>query len=316
MAQNQQAIIIKRINKAEGGHHGGAWKVAYADFVTAMMAFFLLLWLLNSVPQETLEGISNHFTPTIATKTTGGSNQILSGKAITETAAVTQDLPPPKAGTGGQEASKPEDTRDREDEQFRQAEENLKQAVESLPQLRQLKDSLLIDNTPEGLRIQLLDREGFALFPSGSAEPYLHTKRLLEQVSKVVLSMPQKLSIAGHTDAVPFKGDQGRTNWELSADRANAARRTMMEFAVPVERVRQVVGRADVEPLVVEDPKHPRNRRLAIVLLRGTGSGMPAPPRDAPRRLQETLPGLDKIRERQLQEGTAQPGGAPPAKPK
>ncbi len=342
-----QPIIIKKVNKGHGGHHGGAWKIAYADFVTAMMAFFLLLWLLNSVTQEQLEGISNYFAPVTASTSTSGSGDILGGKTITEEGAsesstsrdaVTVDLPPPKAGSGGEtEAeesgnpdSQPVDPSEEaieqqrkqiEQEQFEQAKEELEQTIAGIPQMRQLANSLLIDNTPDGLRIQLVDQDGLAMFPSGGADMYLHTKRLLETVAKVILDMPQKLSISGHTDAVPFVSQSGYSNWELSADRANAARRELEHFAVPEERMSQVVGKAATEPLLADDPNNSRNRRLSIILLRGTGEtlvdaeatpeGAAAPatrPASRPKPADEALPGLNAIKKQQL-EGAGNPLG-------
>jgi chemotaxis protein MotB len=246
----KQPIIIKKIKKGGHGHHGGAWKIAYADFVTAMMAFFLLLWLLNSVTQEQLEGISNYFAPVSASKSTSGSGDILGGKTISEPGAsqsstsrdsVSVDLPPPKAGKGSQEnqgasENKAESTqgeaseealKQAEQQQFEKAKQDLKNTIAGIPNMKRLQESLMIDNTPEGLRIQLVDQDGLAMFPSGSAEMYLHTRRLLELVANVVASMPQQISVSGHTDAVPFVSDTGYSNWELSADRANSARRAL-----------------------------------------------------------------------------------------
>ena len=220
----KQTIIIKRIKKGGGGHHGGAWKIAYADFVTAMMAFFLLLWRLNSVTQEQLEGISNYFAPVSASKSTSGSGDILGGKTITEEGAsesstsrdsVSVDLPPPKAGKGSQdnqsesesesEASgkaTEEAVKQAEEQQFEKAKQELEDTISGIPNMKRLQESLMIDNTPEGLRIQLVDQDGLAMFPSGSAEMFLHTRRLLELVAKVIAKMPQQISVSGHTDAV------------------------------------------------------------------------------------------------------------------
>ena len=295
MVDQLQPIIVKKIIKKGGGHSGGAWKIAYADFVTAMMAFFLLLWLLNAVTQEQLEGIADHFSPVSVSRENSGSDGVLGGKVLAEEGAktattsrtsVTMDLPPPRAGAGGDSAVNSEPETDSpppeaaaaeeaqkklEEEQFKKAEKELKEAIKSIPSLRQLKDSLLIDNTPEGLRIQLVDQKGLAMFPSGGANMFLHTKKLLELVSKVILSMPQKLAISGHTDAVKFVSDTGYSNWELSSDRANASRRQLIHSGVPYDRISRVVGKADTEPLLKDDPKNPKNRRLSIILLRGTG---------------------------------------------
>ncbi|MEK9671534.1 MAG: flagellar motor protein MotB [Rhodospirillaceae bacterium] len=331
----QQSIIIKKSNKGRGGHHGGAWKIAYADFVTAMMAFFLLLWLLNSVTQESLEGISNYFAPVSTSQTTSGAGDILGGKTITEKGAaqtataqdsVTKDLPPPKAGTGGdmsqgEEQSKKDSTEadietqvaNKEQESFEAAKQELEKALETVPQMRQLKNSLLVDNTPEGLRIQLIDRDGHAIghamFPSGSANMFLHTKKLLKLVSKVIMTQPQDVSISGHTDATPFNGkDYG--NWELSSDRAHSARRALSDFGVPEKRINRVVGKAATEPLIKDNPSHPSNRRLSIILLRGTGlEAQKKKLEDAKRKEKESeaLPGLTDIKRNQQKAAPAAP---------
>ena len=302
----KQPIIIKKVNKGGHAHHGGAWKIAYADFVTAMMAFFLLLWLLSSVTQEQLEGISNYFDPTDVTEAQfSGSGGLLGGKTVTEegaaTDSITMDLPPPKAGAGSAAALISEN----EDEQFEEAKQQIEDALQSLPQLKKLAESLVIENTPEGLKIQLIDQDGLALFPSGSAKMYLHTRRLIEVVSKVIMSLPQQISISGHTDAVPFLASGGYSNWELSSDRANSARRELLHFKVPAQRYSRVVGKAATEPLLPDDPRNSRNRRLSIILLRGTDANIPA----NIRKKEEVLPGLDAIKKRQLE----QPGTAPAA---
>lgn len=292
MAEGGVTIIIKKVKKGGHAHHGGAWKVAYADFVTAMMAFFLLLWLLGSVSQEQLEGISEYFSPASPTATTSGSGDIMGGKVAGEEGAmevsatrpsVTLNLPPPKAGEGGEqdesedkESSEAEEAeeklREQEEQEFEEAADSLRQAIQSIPALKELAKSLLIDNTPEGLRIQIVDQEGLAMFPSGGSDMYLHTKKVLELVAKVIVAMPQKIKVAGHTDATKFVTASGYSNWELSADRANASRRALIDLHVPESRFSMVVGMADTEPLLVDDPENPRNRRLSLVLLRGTGN--------------------------------------------
>jgi chemotaxis protein MotB len=158
-----------------------------------------------------------------------------------------------------------------EDQQFRKAEEQLRLAIEGAPQLKQLAKSLLVDNTPEGLRVQIIDQERLPMFPRGSAEMYLHTRKILELVAKVVQQMPQDIAISGHTDATKFAADNGYSNWELSADRANAARRALIKSGVPPERIARVVGKAATDPLLADEPEAPGNRRLTVVLLRGTG---------------------------------------------
>jgi len=294
MAMDQQPIIIKKIKKGGGGHHGGAWKIAYADFVTAMMAFFLLLWLLNAVSQEQLEGIADYFAPTVTSTSQSGSGQILGGTTVAVDGAledtvsrptVTMDLPPPSAGSGGEamqdapvqsEVDAEKAMQKAEQAQFDKAEQKLKDALETLPEFQQMAKSLMVDDTPEGMRIQIVDQEGLSMFPSGSATMYDHTERVVKLVSEIIKKMPQDIAISGHTDAVPMGGDATYTNWELSSDRANSARRHLLSYGVPEARIARVVGKAATEPLLADDPTNAKNRRLSIVLLRGTGE-QPAP---------------------------------------
>jgi chemotaxis protein MotB len=291
------AVFIKRVKK--GGHaaHGGAWKIAYADFVTAMMAFFLLLWLLNSVTQEQLEGISNYFAPAAPAATTSGAGGVLGGQTVTVDGAQTNAksapsvslaLPPPRSGLGGDDSQAPkaeaeeendpakvseEALKKREEEQFEKAKDELRQALQGIPSAAVLAKSLLVDNTPEGLRIQLVDQEGLPMFQSGGSELMPRARELLQMVAKVIETLPQKIAISGHTDAVPFGRGTNYGNWELSSDRANATRRALLEMGVPIERIDRVVGKADTEPLLKEDPGNARNRRLSVILLRATGEG-------------------------------------------
>ena len=291
------AIFIKRVKKVSGGHHGGAWKIAYADFVTAMMAFFLLLWLLNSVTQEQLEGISNYFAPAAPAATTSGAGGVLGGQTVAvdgsqsnakSTPSVSLALPPPKSGLGGEESeSKPkneeketdpdkvseEALKKKEEDQFEKAKDELRQALQSIPNAATMSKSLLVDNTPEGLRIQIVDQEGLPMFQSGGSEPLPRARELLKLVAQVIQTLPQKIAISGHTDSVRFGTGTSYGNWELSSDRANATRRTLLELNVPIERIDRVVGKADTEPLLKEDPANARNRRLSVILLRATGEG-------------------------------------------
>lgn len=299
MADQQAIIIIKKVKKGgHGGHHGGAWKIAYADFVTAMMAFFLLLWLLNAVSQEQLEGIADYFAPTVASVSQSGSGQILGGTTVAVDGSqsdtlsrptVTMDLPPPKAGSGGEamqdapvqaEVDADQAKAKAEDTQFEKAQADLKDAMETLPEFQQLAKSLMVETTPEGLRIQIVDQDGLAMFPSGAATMYEHTQKVIGLVVSVIEKMPQDIAISGHTDAVPMGSGHDYTNWELSTDRANAARRYMLSSGIPENRISRVVGRAATDPLLVDDPTNARNRRLSIVLLRGTGE--PAAPEGPP----------------------------------
>ncbi len=319
-----QPVIIKRVKKGGHAHHGGAWKVAYADFVTAMMAFFLLLWLLNSVTEEQLEGISNYFAPTAVSMNPSGAGGILGGQVLGEGASqsnsgspsVQLTLPPPTIGAGGSDYTDANEGIDESEtlgdiplrgdpdgepgegdmdalgrlgveaggepteealaaaqekaqqEEFERTAQELRQAIQSVPSLEAVKDSLLVDNTPEGLRIQLIDQEGLPMFPSGSARMMDYTRKILGLVATAVKDLPNKVSIAGHTDNIPFPDPTGYGNWELSADRALASRRVLMDSGLAESRVDRVVGKAATEPLLPENPADPTNRRITITLLR------------------------------------------------
>ena len=272
---NDTPIIIKK--KVRGGHkaHGGAWKVAYADFVTAMMAFFLLLWLLNAATKEQLEGISNYFAPISTRPEVSGGGGFLAGEAAAEKGALeTRDekakQAPPATDEHGFPAHEPEPLDEREERQLAEAEKALQAAVAKLPNAEILAKSLLVDNTPEGLRIQIVEQEGLPMFPRGAANMYTHTHALLGMIAKVILEMPQAVAISGHTDALPYRGSGGYSNWELSADRANAVRRALIGSGVPESRIARVVGKAAKEPLLPDQPEAPGNRRMTIVLLRGS----------------------------------------------
>ena len=329
--QTGTPIIIKKVKaRGEHGHHGGAWKVAYADFVTAMMAFFLLLWLLNVTTDIQKRGIADYFEPTIASKSQSGAGGVLGGVTIGQPGA--QQLPtsaPSLAldqpalrqpnddgdaddGTGaaaGQQntaddgagkaekidkpeknqnpPAKPSDAEldrkvaEREEQRFAAAEFALRQAVEQLPELKGLAKNLIVDRTPEGLRIQLVDQDKSPMFAIGSADLVDSAKKLIAVVSQVVLRLPNKISITGHTDATPYPGGAKYTNWELSADRANASRREFIADGVPAKRITRIVGLADGDPLVPNDPTSARNRRISIVLLR---EAKEAPPTQAAQR--------------------------------
>jgi chemotaxis protein MotB len=301
---NAQPIIVKKVIVSAGGHHGGAWKVAYADFVTAMMAFFLLLWLLNVTTDEQRNGIADYFAPTVASRSPSGSGGVMGGLTLSKEGARTSDrsqaavviqISPPEAkskkeGDDGEDTGKEGETdkklkeaellrqmAEREQREFERAEEELREAIEEVPDLAGLSQNLIIDNTPEGMRIQLIDKDGNSMFPSGRANPLEHTRLLMQKVAEVVSRLPNKLAITGHTDSLPFRNANGYGNWELSADRANSSRRTLMEFGIQTDRISSVAGKADREPLIEEDPSHPSNRRISIVLLRESYAVAPPP---------------------------------------
>ncbi|MCB1530113.1 MAG: flagellar motor protein MotB [Rhodospirillales bacterium] len=282
-------IIIKKVKKVAGGHHGGAWKVAYADFVTAMMAFFLLLWLLNVTTKEQKEGIAEYFDPTpMVSKSDDGAGGLLGGLTVSpEGAMISQKepVPPPSPDVPAVRAgSNPPDTindptkieeeklraeiKKREDEEFKKTESAINQAIQGTPDLQDLAKNIMMDITPEGLRIQIVDQDGASMFPSGSAQMYEKTTKLMQKVAKIILGTPNELSIRGHTDGVAYGAGATYTNWELSADRANSSRRVLLDAGVPKSRVNNVLGKADKDHLFSDDPADARNRRISIILLR------------------------------------------------
>jgi chemotaxis protein MotB len=304
-AGHNQPIIVKKIIKGGHGHHGGAWKVAYADFVTAMMAFFMLLWLLNVATEAQKNGIADYFAPTSASKSQSGAGGILGGRSmdasgarISQTArdSVILDLSPQSSerdeesddpGTSGKSKGKndtdgaerpanwnpDEETIEEryaelEQQRFDAAAAELRQAIQDMPDLQAMADQLLIDQTKEGLRIQLVDETRDPMFRPGTAELYGPAKRILNHVAGVIQQMNNRISITGHTDSNSSGqgGDYG--NWELSTDRAHAARKQVLRAGLPDHRIAKVVGKADQDPLYAEDPKSPSNRRIAIILLR------------------------------------------------
>jgi chemotaxis protein MotB len=290
--KSKQPIIVKRIKKG-GGHHGGAWKVAYADFVTAMMAFFLLLWLLNVTTEEQKNAISNYFDPTHpkVSEAMSGAGGVLGGLSMAPQGAMATAVQPvtspPASGVNKRTSDKntkdenalnnvtrkaiekaKAELRKQEEARFKEAEKKIKEAIEANPELKELAKNLLIDMTPEGLRIQIVDSEGKPMFASGSAEMYDYTQKLIVQVEKVIQTMPNEISIRGHTDSVPYAAGAKYTNWELSSDRANSSRRVMLEAGLPATRINNVVGKADTDHLVPDKPSDAKNRRISIILLK------------------------------------------------
>ena len=276
-------ILIKKIKKVSGGgHHGGAWKVAYADFVTAMMAFFLLMWLINTTSPEQKKGIADYFAPASVASTTSGAGGILAGTALGQdgaksegtAAAVPQTAPdvPVDAVSGRLARTTAADPAAqaearREADEFQSAAESLRQAMQSLPELAELSKQVLVDQTPEGLRVQLIDQEGRSMFDPGSARPNDRARLLLRAVSKVIGQLHNRITVAGHTSATPAGTREG-DDWALSAARANSSRAVLQEAGVDPDRVYQVSGKANSDPLFPDDPTLAGNRRIAIVLLR------------------------------------------------
>ena len=289
MSASDRPIMIKKVKKViAGGHHGGAWKVAYADFVTAMMAFFLLMWLINTTDPEQKRGIAEYFAPASVSQTTSGSGGILGGTSLgddgskssgsqsvlEQMAPEAPENAPEDAGqssnlaAASEEALRAEIAR-REAAEFQSAAESLRQAMQRMPELAELSKQLIIDQTPEGLRIQLVDQEGRSMFEQNSARPNARAQVLLRAISTVINRLPNRISITGHTSAVAGSGRASvPSDWPLSSSRADASRQILQQAGVDPDRVYSVAGKAGSDPLYPDDPSLAGNRRIAIVLLR------------------------------------------------
>ena len=271
----QQPIVVKKIKKGGAGAHGGAWKIAYADFVTAMMAFFLLMWLLGSTSQGDLNGIAEFFQNPLKVSMGGGSG---SGDSSSVIAGGGKDL----TATHGQvkkgdiEAEKKTINLQRLRADFERAEkqrlESLKGELEALieatPALKQFKNQLLLDLTTEGLRIQIVDEKNRPMFDSASSELKPYTRDILREIGRALNKVENRISLSGHTDATPYAGgDRGFGNWELSTNRANASRRELVAGGMDDSKMIRVVGLASTVLYDKSDPHGAINRRISIVIL-------------------------------------------------
>jgi len=249
-------VIVKRVKKGDHGHHGGAWKIAYADFVTAMMAFFLMLWLLGSLSEAKKMGLSRFFSSPSAMVSSAGTNSSVldfTGEPRPES----EFDPDPNDPAEGQEELPLDELLLK-----------LKEQIETSEAFKDYQDQLQLEITVEGLRIQMMDDEERPMFDVGSPKLRSYADEMLQTMGKTIATVPNRVSIAGHTDARTYRS--GRTdysNWELSADRANAARRAMAQ-SLPVDvKFGRIVGLADSVPYDREDPFNPANRRISIVVL-------------------------------------------------
>lgn len=282
-------IVIKRKIKANHPPHGGAWKVAYADFVTAMMAFFLLLWLLNVTTESNKQGISNYFEPdTSEEEKVSGSGQALAGLAQVAEGALKSAGSPPSVtvplATAGSKTGGDLSKKDRQDaaalaeaeakrlkieqESFAKVEAEIRQALQEIPELNDMQDSLMIDYTPDGLRVQILDQEDIPMFVAGRSLLNDHGRKMLAIVANVITKLPNAVVVTGHTDSSAGSSNRNYSNWELSGDRANTARRVMVEYGLGAQKVVKVAGKADREHLFPDKPESPLNRRISIILQR------------------------------------------------
>ena len=284
----QRPIIVKRIKKVAGGHHGGAWKIAYADFVTAMMAFFLLMWLLGSVDGGTLNGISEYFKTPMKVALQGGTK---SGDSKVVIQGGGLDLTSKDGQTARSEAPPGENEVQNEEKKFesltesqkkaaiklQQAQENAKMKamreklinqIENSPRLKQYKSQFKIDVTDEGLRVLITDEANRPMFANASSEMQPYAQEIMKAIAPTFNELPNTISISGHTDSMPYANNNGTyTNWELSADRANAARRVLLAGGLKPDHLLRVTGLADAVLLDRQNPMNPINRRISIILL-------------------------------------------------
>ncbi|KNY24106.1 flagellar motor protein MotB [Methylobacterium sp. ARG-1] len=279
-------IIIKKVKKAAHAHHGGAWKIAYADFVTAMMAFFLLMWLISMTTQEQKVGLAEYFAPAASSPATSGAGGMLYGTAL---------------DTSGNKASTPRDAQRGSDEQVDRPRQSrpgrandldtshpaasvqadysaiasLRQALETMPDIAELSKNIVIEPTKEGVNVSLVDQDGRAMFREGSVEPYERTRRVLEALAPAMRRLPNRLSITGHTSAARPGSARAGEPWNLTAGRALAVRDILSGAGVPNDNFMSVVGRADTEPVFPDNPYIAPNRRVTITLLH---ANPPVPP--------------------------------------
>ncbi len=263
-------IIVKKVIVQGGdGHHGGAWKVAYADFVTAMMAFFLLLWLLGSTTEAQRKGLADYFTPTLVKlkEQSAGSNGLLGGASLTDP----DNYPHRAAQTGSQAITVPRDASGGAREgasQIKRMRERLEQRVARDARLRQLMRQVRMVDTTEGTRIDLVDDADFSMFALGTTVLTPDARKLLGAIATTVAPESELITIRGHTDALPWKSGVKANNWSLSAGRAEATRQALLREGIGERRFRRIEGVADRELLIEANPQDPRNRRMSILLSR------------------------------------------------
>ncbi len=268
-------IIIKKITaEAHAGHHGGAWKIAYADFVTAMMAFFLLMWLLGMSDEEKRKGLADYFAPTLIAyrSESSGANGIMAGESIIGRDAMpnrptqtgNRAIVVPHGATGGSQEATPNAPM-RED-RFVGVRQQIERAIWHDPSLREAAAHVRFTMTDDGMRIDLVDNNHFSMFLLSTADLNPAAQRLVTTITRSIAQTPGTVIIRGHTDARPYAGGSAGNNWTLSADRAEATRQVMIAAGLPPTRVARIEGAADREPLVDTDPMDPRNRRIAISL--------------------------------------------------
>jgi chemotaxis protein MotB len=267
-AKKLQPIIIKRIKK--GGHsaHGGAWKIAYADFVTAMMAFFLLMWLLGSTSEGDKKGLSDYFQSPLKVAMQGGSGAGSTASVLTGGGSdMTQSAGQSKRSDGTE--AKAKSSRSKQDAQkLAELSAKISAVISSTPKLAEFSDQIKLSMTPDGLQIQIVDDQKRPMFDSGSATVKPYMRDILLEIGAALVDVDNKISMDGHTDQTPYgAGARGYSNWELSADRANASRRELVAAGMPDEKIARVMGLASSILLDQENPRGAANRRISITVM-------------------------------------------------
>lgn len=272
----EQPVIIKKIKKNKAhGHHGGAWKLAYADFVTAMMAFFLLMWLLGTTDEKTRKGISEYFQDPYKASLMGGDDvgartSLIQGGG---TDLVSNEEGQEDKGQPSKiEEATPEEIKKESEKldlaKLEELKEKIQIMIDSNPNLTEFKDQIKLETTPEGLRIQIVDSQNRPTFKLASAETEPHTQLILQKLAPIINELPNKITINGHTDARPFPTNQsGYSNWELSSNRANSARRELNQGGLSEDKILRVIGLSSSAPYNSEDPFDPMNRRISIIVM-------------------------------------------------
>ncbi len=285
MTNPTQTIIIKKVKKAAHAHHGGAWKIAYADFVTAMMAFFLLMWLISMTTQEQKIGLAEYFAPTAVSPSTSGAGGMLWGTALDTSgskSSAPRDATMGPTKEDGTRRPNPGRTSDREvnrpaasvqDNQSAMA--SLRQALQNMPEIAELSRNIMIEPTKDGVNVSLMDQDGRSMFAEGSVQPHERTRRVLAAIAPTLRRLPNRLSVTGHTAAARPGSERGADPWSLTAGRALAVREILSVAGLPNDRFTSVVGRADTEPVFPDNPYLSPNRRVAITLL---NEAPPLPP--------------------------------------
>lgn len=264
MSAEKGRIVVRRVAASGGnGHGGGGWKIAYADFMTAMMAFFLVMWLLSNASPKQREGIAEHFRMPLKVAINGGE------KSSTSDSVIPGGGTDPTSNIDGEMRRVMADADDEADaNRLESMKKRLDALIENSPVFKQFRSQILIDITTEGLRLQIVDNENRPMFDLASARLLPHVRVILREIAPVLGELPNKITLSGHTDAIVYtNGDRSYGNWELSADRANASRRELVIGGMAEDKVMRVVGLADSQHLDKAEPRNPINRRISIVVL-------------------------------------------------